>query len=289
MIGKEQRDLNLLRDYSSIFTRSEAISMLKGDFSSINIKIKRHSKNIPNSAFSSYSKFLKHAYGVLENSYQNEYIFKNSFLTHWLINELGKSESIVFNEFRAGKSVADLAMFNGVSKAFEIKTQFDSDQRLQGQIDDYKQVFNETYLIIPKSKVELYRKYDKAVGIILFDDDKIGKFEILRKSILIENLNPSLLMEILNTNEYKEIIKSYYGELPKMNSFNQYKISFDLIKSIPIFELNQLYLEQIKKRKLEKILSKHSYKELNQICLSLKLKEKQKRNLIENLKQPIHI
>ena len=165
------------------------------------VKIDRHSEKIPNSAYGSYLKFIKHAYSVLENSYQNEYIFKNSFLTHWLINELGKSNSIVFNEFRAGTSVADLAMFNGISKAFEIKTEFDSDQRLQGQIENYKQVFNETYLIIPKSKVNLYKKHDEEIGIILFDDNKVGKFEIFRKSVAIENLNPSLLMEILNTKE----------------------------------------------------------------------------------------
>jgi len=286
---KEQKDLNLLRDYSSIFTRSEAISMLKGDFSSINVKIDRHSDKIPNSAYDSYLKFIKHAYRVLENSYQNEYIFKNSFLTHWLINELGQSNSIVFNEFRAGTSVADLAMFNGISKAFEIKTEFDSDKRLQGQIENYKQVFNETYLIIPKSKVDLYRKYDEAIGIILFDDNKTNKFEVFRKSVTIESLNTSMLMEILNTKEYKEIVESYYGKLPKMNSFNQYKICLELINSIPTVALNQLYLEQIKNRKLEKILSKHNYKELNQICLALKLKKKEKRNLIENLKQPIHI
>ena len=195
----KREDINLLRDYSSIFTRSEAISLLKGDFSSINLKINRHSKKIPNSAYSSYAKFIKHAYKILEKSYQNEYVFKNSFLTHWLINELGESNSIIFNEFRAGNSVADMAMFNGVSKAFEIKTEFDSDKRLKGQIENYKQVFNEIYLIVPKSKVYLYSAIDEAVGIILFDENRVGKFEVYRKPIFRENLNPSLLMEIFYT------------------------------------------------------------------------------------------
>ncbi|MFY0630669.1 MAG: sce7726 family protein [Flavobacteriaceae bacterium] len=287
MNPKREKDLNLLRDYSSLFTRSEAISMINGNFSSINKKIHRHSKNIPNTAVSSYSKFLKHAYQVLENSYRNEYVFKNSFITYWLINELGKSDSVVFNEFRAGNSVADLAMFNGLSKAFEIKTEYDSDQRLSRQIENYKQVFNETYLIIPKSKVDLYKKNDPSIGIILFDDDKNNKFEFLRKAVIKEDLNPLFLMQILNTNEYREIVKSYYGELPKMNSFNQYKTCFELIKKIPIGDFNQLCLEQIKMRKLENVLSEHSHKELNQICLSLKLKKKEKRSLIENLKKPI--
>lgn len=282
-----KKDINLLRDYSTIFTRSEALSILKGDFNSIDLKIERHYNEIPKSALSSYSTFLKHSYKILEKYYQNEYVLKNSFLTNWLIEELGKSDSIIMNEFRIGGSVTDLAMFNGISKAFEIKTEYDSDQRLKSQIENYKEVFNETYLIIPKSKFSTYKKYKKDVGIILYDNTSNEKFEFYKKSELRENLNPTILMQVLNTNEYKRIVEKYFGELPKMNSFNQYKICFELIKSIPIVELNQLYLEQIKNRKFDKVLSASSFKELNQMCLALKLKQKEKRTLIQNLKQPI--
>ncbi|WP_240793813.1 sce7726 family protein [Antarcticibacterium arcticum] len=253
------------------------------------MKIDRNYKKIPKSALNSYSSFLKHAYQVLENHYQNEYVFKNAFLTDWLIKELGKSDSIIFNEFRIGGAVSDLAMFNGISKAFEIKTEFDSDQRLKGQIEYYSQVFNETYLIIPKEKLNMYKEYRKDVGIILFDNKNKEKFEFYNKAKFREKLNPTILMQILHTNEYKEIVEKYYGELPKMNSFNQYKLCYNLIKAIPINELNQMYLEQIKKREFDKILSLHTYRELNQICLALKLKKKEKRCLIKNLKQPIQI
>ncbi|WP_203293502.1 sce7726 family protein [Luteirhabdus pelagi] len=282
-----QNDINLLRDFSSIFTRSEAQLILKGNLDTVDFKIKRYYNRIPQSALTSYSKFLKHCYNVLEQHYQNEYVIKNSFLTNWLIKELGKSSSVVFNEFRIGKSVSDLAMFNGVSRAFEIKTEYDSEQRLKDQIKNYKEAFNEIYLIIPKSKLETYKKYGDGVGIILFDSSKNEKFEYYRKARYSENLNPAILMQILNTNEYKMVVQEYFGVLPSMNSFDQYKKCFDLIKSIPIVELNQLFLEQIKKRKLDNVLSTYRYKELNQISLALKLRKKEKRTLIKNLKQPI--
>ena len=285
---ESQKNINLLRDYSTIFTRSEALSILKGNFKSVDLKIDRHHKEIPKSALNSYSSFLKHSYRTLEKYYQNEYVLKNSFLTNWLIKELGKSDSIIFNEFRIGASVTDLAMFNGVSKAFEIKTEFDSDQRLKGQIKNYNEVFNETYLIIPKFKLNTYKKYKKNVGIIIFDPESRDKFELYNNAKFKEDLNPKILMQILNTKEYKRIVEKYYGALPQMNSFNQYKVCFDLIKSIPIVQLNQMYLEQIKKRRFDRILSSRTYKELNQICLALKLKKNEKRILIENLKQPIH-
>ncbi len=158
MLGGFTKDINRYRDYASIFSRSEVISLITGDYESINLKISRHYDSIPKGALTSYLNFIKHAYSVLDRNYQNEYLVKNSFLTNWLIDELGREESIIFNEFRAGDSVVDLAMFNGVSKAFEIKTEFDSDKRLKSQISDYRQCFNEVYLIVPSNKVQSYKK-----------------------------------------------------------------------------------------------------------------------------------
>jgi hypothetical protein len=287
MNSKAQDDINLLRDFSSIFTRSEVNLIIKGNLDTIDFKIERYYNKIPKTALISYSKFLKHSYNVLEQHYQNEYVLKNSFLTNWLIKELGKSTSVVFNEFRIGKSISDLAMFNGVSRAFEIKTEYDSEKRLNDQIKNYGEAFNEIYLIIPKSKLNTYKKYENRIGIILFDNKKNKKFEYYKKAEYRENLNPAVLMQILNTNEYKKIVKKYFGELPIMNSFDQYEKCFNLIRSIPIIELNQLFLEQIKNRKVDNVLSTQRYKELNQISLALKLSKKEKQTLINNLKQPI--
>lgn len=282
-------NINQLRDFSSIFMRSEVLSWLRGDFSSLDIKIERYSKLIPKSGKSSYLSFVRHAYNVLNENYQNEYIFKNSFLTEWLIKELGETDSVVFSEFRVGNSITDLAMFNGISKAFEIKTEFDSDARLSGQIKDYKKAFNETYLIIPKNKLSLYQKYSSDVGIILFDKDKAERFELIHKPTFQEKIDSTTIMEVLHTQEYKNIVNQYYGKLPIMNSFNQYKICYDLIKSIPYDILNQFYIDEIKKRKQNIDLSNRYYRELNQISLALKLKKKEKSVLINNLKTTIKL
>lgn len=278
--------INKLRDYSTIFSRSEAMSWLIGDFTSLDSKIERHS-NSTSRTFSNYLEFIKFSYDILKVHYQNEYVYKNSFLNNWLINEMGKSDSVLFNEFRVGKSVADLAMFNGISKAFEIKTEYDSDKRLTTQIADYKKAFNEVFLIIPSSKIDLYKKYDSEIGIILFDDSFEQQFEIYREPHTRQKLESAVIMEILHTEEYKSIVTEYFGDLPKMNSFNQYDICKSLIETIPICELNNLYLDRLKKRKLDNVLSNRYFKELNQICLALKLKKEEKQSLINNLKTPI--
>ena len=289
MLSNVTYNINHLRDFSSIFMRNEVISWMKGDFSSLDTKIQRYWDFIPLSGKSSYLNFIKHAYNVLEKNYQNEYIYKNSFLNEWLIKELGESKSVVFNEFRVGNSVADLAMFNGVSKAFEIKTKFDSDARLGGQLKEYKRAFNEVFLIIPKDKLPFYQKHTSDLGVILYDESENQRFELIQKSKFQAKIDPAILMEVLHTQEYKEIVIQYFGELPVMNSFNQFNICFDLIESIPSKKLNKLYLNQMKKRKQGMDLSSRYYKELNQISLALKLKKKEKVTLINNLKNPVKL
>lgn len=281
------QNINIFRDFSEIFTRSVVYSVLDGNFADLNSKLKRYKNELPKSASLTYLKLYRYAYQLLETHYQNEYVFKNAFLTNWLIKEIGHTDSVVFNEFNASQSIADLAMFNGTSRAFEIKTELDSPTRLQTQIDDYKKAFNEVYLIIHESNYHLYSKYKNDVGLIIFDPKRQNKFDFVKEPALNHNLDHKVLMQILNTPEYKDIVEIYFEELPQMNSFNQYDICFNLIKQIPIEELNVLFLEQIKKRKLEKTLSSYNYKELNQICLALKLNKNQKKCLISNLKQPV--
>ena len=142
-------DINQLRDYSSLFSRCHVLAWLKADFSSVNSTIKRYDEKWLRSERMTYLGYLRRIYSILSDSYQNEYIYKNEYLKQLITNELGQDGSTVFSEFRTGDAIADLAMFNGISKAFEIKTEFDSSARLDAQLKSYKKVFNAIYLIIP--------------------------------------------------------------------------------------------------------------------------------------------
>ena len=110
--------INQLRDFSSLFSRSEVNRWLEDDFESIDLKLQRYKLSEKNKG-NSYLNVLRQTYKILEKNYPNEYILKNEFLTQWLKKEFGNSDSIIFNELRIGKAIADLAMFNGKSKVFE--------------------------------------------------------------------------------------------------------------------------------------------------------------------------
>src|SRR5690606_2906968 len=95
------------------------------------------------------------------------------------------------------------------------------------------------------------------------------------------------IMDILHTEEYKSIVKLYYGNLPEITSFNQYTICKELIGNIPSTELNKLFIAQIKKRGSKHTLSSRYYKEFNQLCLALKMNKPERNQMIEILKAPL--
>ncbi|WP_417591608.1 sce7726 family protein [Owenweeksia hongkongensis] len=283
---KKKYNDNQLRDYSSLFTRSSVQQWLKGNFASIENIAQQHDSTLFAKTIGSYLDYLKYVYKILEANYQNEYILKNSFLNEWLINQLGNSNNKVFSEYRVGNSIADLAMFNGVSRVFEIKTELDSKQRLDSQIDNYKLAFNEIYLIVPRSKLQLYSNNNFDIGIVAYDLAAESKFQVMRKAKTQAVVDPNTIMNILHTKEYKKVVQRYYGSLPEMTSFTQFQICADLLKAIPNETLNKLFIEQMKSRVHRAALSSR-HKEFNQISLALKLNTDKRHLMINALKTPV--
>jgi len=274
--------INQLRDYSTLFTRSEVLRWFDDDFDSINQKLQRYD-SIKKYKGTSYLNILKKTYKILEKHYPNEYIIKNEFINKWLKEEIGNTDSIIFNEFRIGKAIADLVMFNGTSKVFEIKTIIDKEYRLSNQIKEYKRIFNEVYIIVPQVQMTKYIGKDNSIGVIVHNS--INKeFRLVRESKVNYIMDIEVLMQVLHTKEYKRIVRDYFDTIPEMNSFNQFEICKELIKKIPKVELNQLFIDTMKIRRKGQIFSKTANNEFNQIGLSLNLKKHEIDSLICKLR-----
>jgi hypothetical protein len=282
-----QYNANQLRDYSSLFSRCSVQEWLGGDLSSIAVKVRRYDDDWLTRNNASYLSYMQHVYGVLQNHYQNEYIMKNTFLNEWLIEEIGVSNSKIYSEFRVGHAIADLAMFNGSSKVFEIKTEFDTDKRLRLQLENYQKAFNQIYLIVPETKLKMYKSYGHNIGIITFDSKSQEKFSVFRKALKQSAVDSETIMHILHTNEYKEIVQTHYGYLPKMTSFNQFSICRSAISEIPSDALNEYFIHQMKKRGAKNALSSRNYKEFNQISLAMKMDTQNRNEMLQILKTKI--
>ena len=284
MTIKKAYNIDQLRDYSSLFSRVEVSRWCKNDLTSIKLKISRYDNSLISSNCT-YSAYLKHIYKVIEKFYPNEYVYKNEFINKQLMKELGTSNSIIYNEFRLGKAVADMVMFNGNSKVFEIKTLLDKDSRLDNQLFQYGKIFNEVYVIAPRIKADKYINLDDKTGIILYDE-RNRDFSVARASVKNTFMDVDILMQVLHTNEYISIVEQHFGLKPSFNDFNKFEICKNLIKQIPHNTLNELFIELMKKRKINNEFSKKE-NHLNQMFLSLNLSIEEKQVLLTNLSSNI--
>ena len=267
------RAIDKLRSYSSVFSRSSFIKLLQhDDYSFINAKIEKYDLSKVGKNINTYHDYIQYIYKALSKHYRNEYVYKNTFLNDLLLSKYGVKNTIAINEFRVGNSIADIVMFNGTSKAFEIKTELDSDKRLSGQLADYTKIFKECYIITHESLVEKYRQEDDYIGIIaLTKRPKSVIMEEVRPAKENKDIDVDTLIRSIRTAEYKSIVKKHYGELPEMNSFNMYVTCKGLMKEMPGDQLHHLFIDELKKRKSNTNIINSFSNELRQMCFALNI------------------
>ena len=265
--------LNKLRSYSSVFSRSSFTKLLQNDdYSFINAKIERYDLSKVGKNINTYYDYIHYIYRVLRKQYRNEYIYKNTFLNDLLLSKYGVKNTIAINEFRVGNSIADIVMFNGTSKAFEIKTELDTDKRLSGQLADYTNVFKKCYIITHESLTKKYLQEDDHIGIIeLIERPKSVILHEVRAARENKEIDVDTLIRSIRTPEYKNIVKNHYGELPEMNSFNMFETCKGLMKQIPSDKLHYLFIEELKKRKSNTDIINSFCIELRQMCFAMNI------------------
>lgn len=87
---------------------------------------------------------------LIFNFYYCERVIKYHFIKH-LKNRI---DHIVAFEMAIGDSRVDICRINGSSYAYEIKTEYDTFDRLETQMRDYLKTFEKVYVIVPKNRVE---------------------------------------------------------------------------------------------------------------------------------------
>ncbi|MFI3262405.1 MAG: sce7726 family protein [Rikenellaceae bacterium] len=182
------------RDYSAIFSRRVFRSIIDNDdFSYIDIIANRYDRDlILNGKHSTYFEYIKYLYKHLSKEYRCEYLYKNTIINELLVKKHGTKSTIAINEFRAGDTIVDIALFNGVSRAFEIKTEYDSDKRLLSQLSSYCKIFHECYIVIPESLLLKYIDIvEDNIGIdLLYVERGLLKIKTYRHAMTNTTVDP---------------------------------------------------------------------------------------------------
>lgn len=166
----------------------------------------------------------------------NEAIIKAELLKSFCFNKNPINNIVVF-EYNTGNSRADLCVFNGKSIVFEIKTEFDTFNRLQTQLSDYLKTYQYLYLVIPRVKLDeaLVFVKNENIGILIYEIKRNRlSFETIREPHLNKSIDSQFQLNLLT----KSQLAKY--------------------QSIPI---------QSKDMMIESILLNHSREEINTIFI----------------------
>lgn len=239
-----------------------------------------------NSSNATLKEALDSCYVHLFDNYKNEYIYRNLVFQNLVMKNHTFEDCISIPEFRVGLSKADLAVFNGTSTAYEIKTELDSPARLGSQLTDYSKFFDFIYVVTYSGFLKASEKIiPHHVGIYLLNEK--GDFEIYREATSNrENIKHEILMASLRKPEYTSIIQSEYGFVPDVPNTKYYSECEILFKKIDIEIVHEkvvkiLQSRQIKQSQIEMI---ESFPEsLKSLSLTKRYSKKECDNIVKNI------
>lgn len=188
------------------------------------------------------------SYNHLLNHYRHEYLYKAALLNTYILKNYCLSDTVLLNEFRIGNSKADAVLVNGTNKVFEIKTELDSPERLNNQINDYYKAFSEVYIVIHHSFVEKYIPLiDRGVGIMTFTNGY--NIEMLRKATEDQSkLDISTMIKSLRKDEYLAIVEKLTGSIPTAKPVLLFKECERILKNFAPDEVQYEFLKALKTR-----------------------------------------
>jgi len=194
------------------------------------------------------------SYQQLLKNYRNEYVFKNAIAQKILIGRHSIKSSSLFTELRVETSKADIAIFNGTSHIYEIKTDLDTFERLEKQIENYKKVFEYVNIVSVEAKVDTIKSLvDDDIGIIVLTDRYTLK-PIRKAKSRLKKLNKEALFNMLRKEEYLEVIKNNFGYIPDVSNTKIFSASKELFTTLSIEQAHKEVLKTLKSRKNHKNL-----------------------------------
>jgi len=192
--------------------------------------------------------FFDQVHALLFRSYRNEYIYKNAIARKILLGVHSLNTASMLTEFRAGACKADAVVLNGTSTVYEIKSAYDSMERLTRQIAAYRQLFDCINVITSNSQM------DKVAGIVGDDiglmvlTDRYTISTVRESSQLKRFVRPEVIFDSLRKNEYEQIIKAHFGEVPQVSNARIYQTCRELFCSLDPTAAHDAMVVVLKKR-----------------------------------------
>ena len=167
-----------------------------------------------------------------------------------------RNQLLFINEFHVLNSICDVAVFNGTSTAYEIKTGLDNLDRIDSQLSDYQKIFEKIFIVCDDSKIRvLEEKLPKGIGIIRITSGK--HLSTVRDALPnIDLLSHAALFTSLRNSEILNFMYTKYHYVPTASPKKTREDCYELFKGMDIVEAHQEFVTILRNRELNNLEKK---------------------------------
>jgi len=194
------------------------------------------------------SAVFEEASTYLSKYYRNEYIYKNDLASRIIFGRHSPRTAGFQVELPIGRSIIDVAVANGTTTAYEIKTEFDSAKRLKSQTVDYLKVFDRVFVVTHPAHVARFEsELDCRVGLILLG--ATGKMTTYRDAQSNRgNIIPAAVFRCLRQTEYLSAINDLFGAVPQLSNGLIGSHCESLFATIPAGIAHEIFVKSLRAR-----------------------------------------
>lgn len=196
-----------------------------------------------------FVKGLEVTYNYLRTNYRCEYVYMNEIANQLLLKYHSDNSATLLKELASDSSIADIVIVNGSTVAYEIKTELDTFDRLDGQLESYQRMFDSVYVVTHANAVDtLSNKIDKSIGIIVMELD--GTLKTIRTSGTNEKkFDPEKAVLTLRQSELVAAYEKFVHKLPQMGTALIHEFCLNWYLTLERSDAHTIFYEALKSRK----------------------------------------
>lgn len=195
------------------------------------------------------TKGFETVYDYLMYNYRCEYIYKNEIANQILLRYHKNNSATLLKEVMSYNSIADIVIINGNTVAYEIKSELDSFDRLEGQMKAYQMLYDSLYVVTYSGALDvLTPKLDPEIGIIILDEK--GKLKTVRKAaVSTVRFSPEKAVLTLRQSELLKAYEKHEGKFPKMGTALVFNFCINWYSQLDKEKAHRIFRESLKSRK----------------------------------------